>query len=880
MGQYKTALTNSSFRFLRCEEELGIVMKTFMKSHSDLFLIQRRARTLSLCALLFALSLAASADHPAQAQDCPVASMSGHSSGGCGSASTDPDSTLSKQQNHEALSFPGADHASEASANGSLSSGANYTERSSTTPVRGMNKQFDPEPLSEFQRFVAATTGQLLPVYGARLFTSQPERFGPLDHGAASAEMIIASDDELRIRLWGQVNFSADLRVSREGEIYLPKVGAVHVAGLPFAAVTAHLRSALNRVYRNYEFSVDLGEIHSIQVYVTGQVRKPGEYTVSGLSTLADALFSTGGPSTSGSMRHIQLKRQGEIVADFDLYRLLIDGDKTGDLQLQSGDVVFIPPVGAQVALLGSVQQVGIYELRGEQMLSQLIDAAGGKTALAQGARLSFERIEEHAERRAFEVSADAAGLATFLKNGDIVRVDPIASNYRETVTLRGSVASPGRFSWHAGMRLSELLPDRDSLVARDYWWHRTQLGLPAPEFMPAIDGLTVQLGSDRTPLTVPRDHLYERSLTESVLQTTAQSEARDAEATTENSARSGQSGSVASTHPQAQLEHQVAVLRPRQQTNWNYAVIERVDPKTMRTALIPFDLGRLVLAHDPAYNLELEPGDVVTIFSQDDIELPLEQQTKYVRLEGEFAHPGIYSTHAGETLRALASRAGGLTANAYLYGSEFTRKSTRALEQRRLNEVADRLEQQMQQGPPVTTSGAGSSQEGANEATAMRREMIARLHQLRATGRIVLDLPPESIGVDRLPDLPLEDGDRLVLPSLPATVQVNGAVMNQNAFLFRRDATVSSYVSLAGGLSRTADKRRPFILRADGSVTPRNQGHVFRSTNFEKLHLNPGDTIVVPERVWHPSNLSEVMAWVQLFSSLSLSAAAINVIK
>ena len=187
-------------------------------------------------------------------------------------------------------------------------------------------------------------------------------------------------------------------------------------------------------------------------------------------------------------MRHIQLKREGKVLTDFDLYELLVKGDKTGDMQLQPGDVLYIPPAGPQVALFGSVREPGIYELRGDETLGGLLDAAGGRTAMAVGSHISIDRIADHARRSAFELADDAEGLDARLADGDIVRVDPIASNYRDTVTLRGSVANPGHFRWRPGMHLSDLIPDRDSLVTRGYWWRRTQLGLPAPEFMAAAD--------------------------------------------------------------------------------------------------------------------------------------------------------------------------------------------------------------------------------------------------------------------------------------------------------------------------------------------------------------------------------------------------------
>jgi len=403
--------------------------------------------------------------------------------------------TVLNMQDQSQQGMQRGDRFTDTSTDSNLSGGSNYTEPPLRNGLNGMNglngwnginqpsaRPLPPEPLTEFQRFVAATTGRMLPIYGASLFAQRPASFGPIDHAPAPQNMAVGVGDELRIRIWGQVNFSANLRVSREGEIFLPKAGAVHVAGLPFSSVAGHLRSALERVYRNFELSVDMGEIHSIQVYVTGQARQPGEYTISALSSLVDAVFLSGGPSGAGSMRHVELKREGKVVTDFDLYALLVNGDKTGDMQLQSGDVLFIPAAGPQVALTGSVRLAAIFELRGQEPLGQFIAAAGGRTAVASGGLISIERIKDHAERRAFELKADAEGLATQLADGDIVRINSIASNYRETVTLRGSVANPGRFLWHDGMRLSDLMPDKDSLVSRDYWWRRTQLGLPAPK--------------------------------------------------------------------------------------------------------------------------------------------------------------------------------------------------------------------------------------------------------------------------------------------------------------------------------------------------------------------------------------------------------------
>jgi protein involved in polysaccharide export with SLBB domain len=768
-----------------------------------------------------------------------------------------------------AQSQPRADRSNDASANGSLTGGSEYTE-SALPPNRRPSQAaqpsaLPPEPPTEFQRFVQSTTGQMLPVYGAALFDKPQPLFGPVDNAPAPENLLVAPGDELRIRIWGQVNFSANLRVSREGEIYLPKVGSVHVAGLPLAAAQDHLRQALDRIYRNYEISVDMGAIHSIQIYVTGEARRPGEYTVSALNTLVDAVFSTGGPSGAGSMRHVELKRDGKVITDFDLYTLLVEGDKTGDAQLQPGDILYFPPAGPQVALLGSVRQAGIYELRGTGSLASVIHAAGGLTAMAQGAHIAVDRIsaggnslvrlsagstEEHAQRSAFELSADAEGLATPLADGDIVRIEAIASDYRQTVTLRGSIANPGRYRWRAGMHLSDIMPDRDALVSRDYWWRRTQLGLPAPEFVAAPS--------------------------------TASNQPSRPSQTSHQPAAGGFTSDGESGEPSASALP--ALASPADQTDWSHAVVERLDPATMKTSLLSFDLGKLVLAHDPSQDLELRPGDVITVFSEDDVRPPIDQQTKYIQLQGEVVNAGVYSIGSGDTLRSIVERAGGLTHNAYLYGAEFTRKSTQQLEQERLHEYADRLEHGMDRD--VLALGAASLEQGAqapgqNGLQPANRALVSRLHQMRATGRIVLGIPPSSASAADLPAIPLEDGDTLIVPPIPSTIQVIGSVFNQNAFLYRSNARVGSYLHLAGGPTRDADRNQTFVLRANGSVLSRSAGtSIFASSDFDNLRLYPGDTVVVPEKLIRPSGLRSLAAWTGMLYQYSLSAAAVDAVK
>ena len=238
-------------------------------------------------------------------------------------------------------------------------------------------------------------------------------------------------------------------------------------------------------IYKSFDLDVQMGQLRSIQVFVVGQARRPGTYTLGSLSTLVTALFATGGPSVQGSLRDIQLRRNGQTITTFDLYDLLILGDMSKDAPLLPGDVIYIPPVGPQVAVAGDVHVPAIYELKGPTTVDQALHFAGGLSSTASLTRASLERLETNKNRTVLDISLEGAGLSTPLQQADILRVLPISPQFKNTVTLRGNVAQTGRFSWHPGMRLSDIIPDSQSLITRDYWERRNQLGIPGPEFKP-----------------------------------------------------------------------------------------------------------------------------------------------------------------------------------------------------------------------------------------------------------------------------------------------------------------------------------------------------------------------------------------------------------
>ena len=839
----------------------------------------------------------------------------------------------------------------------------NYADSLSKAPTASdwwQQYRFNPEramrmaQITEFQKMVASSTGRTLPIFGADLFWGSPSTFAPIEQAPVTPDYVIGTGDELLVRVWGQVSVNAAVTVDRSGTIFLPQVGSIEVAGLPFSSLQSFLHDRIARIYRNFHVEVSMGELHSIRVYITGQARQPGSFTVSALSTLVNAIFVTGGPSPQGSFRHIQVRREGKVVTDFDLYALLIYGDKSKDVPLLAGDVIYIPPVGPQAALFGSVRSQAIYELKDGSTVGEIVKAAGGLSVLASMSNASIERIGPKHERMTVPVAL-TTDLDTTLVDGDIVRILPISPRFTQTVTMRGNVANPGRYGWHDGLKLSELFPDSAALVTRNYWQRRNRAGLPSPDFEPdptqrfqvtpsgyssnnqnwnnQANGYTQygqrtyagtnnqqngqQNPGSNTPTYNTSSNLgyvggqdpYQQ-LASQVGGTGSDSAAAPvnpnlpdcpasvlAQSTTPGSTGliPGVSCNVRTTvlggttladqtgrtftENTAGADRINDVRLPAPDIDWAYAVIERVDPKTFQTSLISFDLGKLVLQHDLSQDLLLEPGDQITIFSQADIRVPLMQQTKLVRLEGEVVHAGIYSVQPGETLRQVLQRAGGLSPNAYLFGAEFTRASTRVAQQARLDDYVAQLELEIDRAAIASTANALSPQDTESSQSALQTTqlLISRLKLLRASGRIVLNLKPDATSVEALPALSLEDGDRLVIPGTPSSVNVVGSVYDPSSFLYDGKARVISYLKQAGGPNRDADQKHVFIVRADGAVISKEASKGFWGNTFADESIHPGDTIVVPEKVYKGSSLRNFTTLAPLFSSFALTAAVLG---
>jgi polysaccharide biosynthesis/export protein len=663
---------------------------------------------------------------------------------------------------------------------------------------------------NEFQEFVFTSVGRQLPLFGHNLFRGAPSTFAPVENIPVTPDYVIGPGDELLIRAWGQIDIDYRAIVDRNGTISLPRVGVIPVAGIRYQNLTAHIRSAVSRNFRNFELTVSMGTLRSVQIFVVGQASRPGSYTVSSLSTLVNAIFAAGGPSARGSMRNIQLKRGNYVIAELDLYDLIVTGYKSKDAPLLPGDVIYFPPIGSLVALSGSVNNPAIFELKGSTNVGRLLDLAGGLTTTAQTRRASIERIDDRQTRTVDQFSLDYDGLRRPVKDGDLVAILPISPRFENAVTLRGKVAVPLRYPHRPGMRIRDLVPDRDALITDNYY---------------ARKNIAVR----------------------------------------------------AETVTQGQLSYDVRRLAD--EINWDYAVIERLNKNDLTTVLIPFNLGKAVLENDAGHNLLLTAGDIVTVFSKSDITAAAERRSVVVSLEGEFNFAGVYQAQPGETLRQLVIRVGGVTPQGYIFGAQFTRESTRREQEERLKQAVDQLEQDVQRAAVARSQNILSAEDaaGLKQQAESQHTLVARLRSLKPTGRIVFEMP-ENATPANLPDIALEDGDRLQIPKQPSTVNVFGTVFNESAFLYASDKSVGDYLALAGGPRPQAARSTMYVLRADGSIISSRRS--LFSSGLAGVRVMPGDSIVVPEDFERTTLTKDLKDWTQILYQFGIGAAALKVLK
>jgi len=297
--------------------------------------------------------------------------------------------------------------------------------------------------------------------YGYDVFANAPYTFAPSMDIAVPEDYLIGAGDTLSIQLFGKENDIYELEVSRQGEIVIPLLGPFKVSGLTFLEVKKYLSSEIKKKILGVDTVITLANLRSVRVFVAGDAFKPGPYVLSALSSMTHALFAAGGINDIGSLRNIQLKRAGKLVTTLDLYDLLINGDSSHDAILKSGDVVFVSPVGKRVTIDGEVTRPAIYELSQGETFSSALKMAGGLLPSAYPKSTVVERYNEHNSRTIVNIDlTETSSLKRKVFAGDVVKVMKTSEQFDQSVTIIGAVSRPGKYQWHVGQKVTDLLPN------------------------------------------------------------------------------------------------------------------------------------------------------------------------------------------------------------------------------------------------------------------------------------------------------------------------------------------------------------------------------------------------------------------------------------
>lgn len=326
----------------------------------------------------------------------------------------------------------------------------------------------------EYQEWVADVTGLKLERFGSDLLLPSDRDFATPATSTIPPDYALNVGDVVSISLTGSVQGSAEFTIDRDGKIFLPNIGTVSLIGVRYRDLKDRISAAVGRQYRGYDVSVSISSLRGVRVYVTGFAVNPGAYTVSSLSTLVNAVLKAGGPGSGGSFRSAKLYRNGKEVADFDLYQLLRDGNRATDPILQNEDVIFIPPTGNQVAVIGSVNEAAIYEAKPGETVEDLVRYAGGATALADQSRTILYRLSDQDTVGSKQIDRiESANEA--IEAGDILQILPIGSlarpleRQRVMVRLEGEVNRPGNYYVAPGTPLGAVIEMAGGLTARAY---------------------------------------------------------------------------------------------------------------------------------------------------------------------------------------------------------------------------------------------------------------------------------------------------------------------------------------------------------------------------------------------------------------------------
>lgn len=741
---------------------------------------------------------------------------------------------------------------------------SNIAVSNTTTAVRRA-----PVPPNAFQNSVMIRTGLALQQYGYNLFTI-PNTYTPVTNVPIDNNYTLGPGDQIYLQAWGAVSISYTADVAPDGTIYIPNVGTFNVAGVKAGSLEGYLKKQIGKVYKKFQLSATVSKIRSIQVNVAGYAEAPGTYTVSSLTTLVNAVFAAGGPAANGSLRHIELRRNGVTIKDFDMYQVLLKGNNTDDVRLLPGDIIYFAPKGNEVAIYDGVKFPAIYEARNGETVNDILGYAGGASFDNNKSKVVIEEISNNSKITVFDY-AYQQGLIQQVHNGDIIHFMRMNHKYDQTIVLMGNVANPTRLQYRSGMRVRDVIPSKEALLTASFWNSYSYNTYGRDYQLTSRGGeKTTNRGAEIAPVFNYSNGLGDTSAAVN----TAQTPTNQLTGTSGGSNKNATDFTVSDNLLQAG-----PISIPEADINWDYAAIIRIDPSDYKTHLIPFNLAKAI-AGDPANNIALQPGDIIDILSTKDVRTSIDNNPIFVFIDGEVKSPGVYEVNSSESVVDVINRAGGLTNKAYLFGMELDRKSVQEKQSMLLNQMLDQAQQTLLAQASIAGGNAISAAQGQIQGQVLQQQsvFIDKLRQIKPVGRVVLGFNDAKVTLKDIPNLPIENGDTIYIPPSSHTVEVIGQVYNPASFVYYPHLSVNDYISWAGSENDYADTSNEYILRADGRLYSKQRAGWFGS--FGSRTLDPGDAIIIPQQVQIGSTLQNVLNWTQILANFGTAAAAIQVFK
>ena len=651
-------------------------------------------------------------------------------------------------------------------------------------------------------------------VFGFDFFQNPKISFAPNVNMPTPENYIVGTGDELIIDVWGAAENSFSQKIDNQGNINLNMIGKIRVGGLNFNEVKTKINSALRQIYSGISASegsynkvytsVSIGNVRTVKVNIIGEVQVPGTYSLNALSTLLNALYACGGPTETGSVRDIQLIRNGNKIATFDVYNFLLKGSQEGNLNLNDQDIIIVPPYKNQVEVKGNVKREGFYEIKDNENLATLIDFFGGFKANAYKDNLVIERIVG-AKREVKEVSYSQAN--TFImKSGDKLTVQKLSDIYHNKISIGGAVYQPGNYAYTEGMSALDLINraagvldqahlergllfrttnrvDKQTLnfSVKDLLDKKINLPLQANDslFIFSNDNIKnkqfVRIeGAVKNPRSIP----FMEGLKAEDLIIMAGGFIEGADAST--------------------------IHLSRQVNDENFKTISEVQHISLSPDL-----------KVSSGSVTLQPNDIITVRYQKGY-----SAQQLIKIEGEISFPGHYSILTkDERISDFIERAGGITPYAYLKGATLIRK---------MKDLSDK--EQIKQ-----------LQELNNATNEIKIEKIGNDNEYR----VGINLEKIMKNKNSYQNLILKNEDILIIPSEKQTVEVKGLVLAPSLVQYEKGKTLKSYVNNAGGFANNARKRAAYVMYANGSVEGTRNFLFFKS--YPKIE--PGSIIIIPEK-------------------------------